>query len=81
MQTSSPSAIGATLVALREDEIAGPATSAAITYLNELFGRRGAPGIQMATRALRLAIPEEQIATLAPSFITRLLDSVASGGA
>jgi hypothetical protein len=81
MQTSSPSAIGATLAALREDEIAGPATSAAITYLNELFGRRGAPGIQMATRALRLAIPEAQIATLAPSFITRLLDSVASGRA
>lgn len=76
MQTTSPSEIGQKLAELRDHEMAGAATTAAITYLTELFGRRGAEGIRMATRALRLAIPEEQITALAPSFIERMLDSM-----
>jgi hypothetical protein len=48
------------------DPVAGPATESAIAYLAELFGRRGGEGIQMATRALRLAVPETQVTALNP---------------
>jgi hypothetical protein len=54
MQVTLPASVGATFVALLEHPIAGPPTAAAPRYLDELFGRRGRPGIQMAARALRV---------------------------
>jgi ribosomal protein L11 len=75
MQATSPGSIGKQLAELREDEIAGPATGAAAIYLTDLFGRRNGPGIQMAARALRLAVPEEQITVFATAYIEKMLDS------
>lgn len=79
MQTTSPSDIASRFVELRGHEIAGPATEAAITYLADLFGRRNGEGVQMAIRALRLAIPEAQVATLTTSYISRLLSALGEG--
>ena len=73
MQTTAPTEIGQRLAQLRRNGMAGSATDAAMTYLAELFGRRGDDGIQMATRALRLAITGAQITTLTTSYIERLL--------
>lgn len=75
MQVTSPATVGATLAGLREHPIAGLPTAAAITYLDELFGRRGRPGIQMAARALRVAIPEERIEAICVAYITALLEA------
>jgi hypothetical protein len=75
MQVTSPSTVGATLTGLREHPIAGPPTAAAITYLNELFGRRGRPGILMGARALRVAIPEERVDAICVAYITALLEA------
>lgn len=72
MQTTSPNDVAVRLVALREHETAGPVTKAAIGYLVGLFGRRNSEGVQMAVRALQLAIPEAQVATLAVNYIDRL---------
>jgi hypothetical protein len=72
MQTTSPTDVAAQLAALREHETAGPVTEAAIGYLVELFGRRNGEGMQMAIRALRVAIPEAQVETLAVNYIGRL---------
>ncbi len=72
MQTTLPTDVAARLVALREHEKARAVTEAAIGYLVELFGRRSGDGVQMAVRALQLAIPEEQVATLAVDYIGRL---------
>jgi ribosomal protein L11 len=72
MQTTSPTDVAARLGTLRQHDAAGPVTEAAIGYLIELFGRRNSVGVQMAVRALQLAIPEEQVATLATGFINRL---------
>jgi hypothetical protein len=72
MQTTSPNDIAARLADLRKHEIAGPVTDAAIGYLVELFGRRNGQGVQMAVRALRIATPEAQVATLATDYISRL---------
>lgn len=76
MQHTSPQEIALRLVALRSNTLAGPATTKAIAYLEELFGRRGAPGTAMAARALRLAIPETQVATLATGYIARLREAL-----
>lgn len=73
MQTTSPIDAADRLAGLRKHETAGVVTDAAIGFLVELFGRRNGEGVQMAVRALQLAIPEEQVATLAVDYIGRLM--------
>ncbi len=48
MQATVPAEIAATLAMLTKDDLAGPSTLDAIKYLDDLFGRRGRPGIDMA---------------------------------
>jgi hypothetical protein len=72
MQTTDPAAIGATLAALSGHPIAGGASTAAIAILDELFGRAGRPGIEMATRALRLAMPAASIEALCVAYTREL---------
>lgn len=72
MQVTSPTAVGGTLTALLGHSIAGPPTADAVGYLDELFARRGRPGIQMATRALRLGIPEEGVEAICVAYMTAL---------
>lgn len=73
MQTTSPRDVGATLAELGRHPLAGEPTEIALTYMSDLFGRRAGEGVAMAQRALRLAIPEAQVATLCVSFVERLL--------
>ena len=77
MQATSPVEVGTTLAQLRVHHLAGPATSAALGYLDELFGRRGRQGILMAARALRLALPEERVQALSVAYTGALLQTVA----
>jgi len=72
MQVTSPATVGSTLVGLLEHPIAGPPTTAALAYLDELFGRRGRPGIQMAARALRVGIPEERVEAICVAYVAAL---------
>jgi len=72
MQTTRPDEIAVTLSALAQDAIAGPPTIAALTYIEELFGRRGRPGIEMASRALRTAIPEERVQAICVAYVSAL---------
>lgn len=73
MQTTSPRNVGATLAELRRHPFAGEVTETALAYMSDLFGRRAGDGVTMAQRALRLAIPEDQVATLCISFSEQLL--------
>ena len=77
MQTADPATVGATLAVLTRDPVAGTASANALVFLDQLFGRRGRPGIEMATRALRLAMPQATIETLCVAY-TRELRRVAS---
>lgn len=74
MQTTSSSDVGATLIGLRNDELAGEPTETALDYMGQLFGRRTGEGVIMAQRALRLAIPEARITTLCLSFTGHLIE-------
>ncbi len=64
MQTTDPTDIMDTFATLIRDPIAGEPTTTALTYLEALFGTRGCPGIAMAQRALRTAMPPERIQAL-----------------
>jgi len=73
MQTASARKVGATLAGLRQDDLAGAPTETALRYVADLFGRRAGDGVAMAQRALRLAVPADQVATLCVSFTERML--------
>jgi hypothetical protein len=75
MQTTTPDEVAATLSALGQDAMAGPPSKDALIYIEQLFGRRGDPGIEMAVRALRAAMPEDRIQTLCTAYVAALLDA------
>lgn len=77
MQTTDPATIGSTLAVLTADPVAGSASTDALTFLDELFGRVGRPGIDMATRALQLAMPQASIETLCVAYTRELRRSEA----
>ncbi len=76
MQTAPVADVATSFRQLVDHPIAGPPTRLALAYLGELFGRRGRPGIQMAARALRLALTEQQVETVCVSYTLALLDSL-----
>jgi hypothetical protein len=81
MQVTSAREIGATLVRLCTDEVAGAVSTSAVAYIDELFGRRGRPRIQMAARSLRLGMPEERVEALAVAYTEALLRAVGDASA
>lgn len=79
MQTTSPREVGATFAALRAHSIAGPPSTDALAYLDRLFGSRAGQGIEMASRALRLGIPQSRVETLSTTYTATLLHSEGAG--
>ncbi|HEY5342286.1 MAG TPA: hypothetical protein VIJ66_01315, partial [Solirubrobacteraceae bacterium] len=75
MQTTNPDEVAITFIALGEDEVAGAPSKNALIYIEELFGRRGSTGIEMAARALRAAMPEDRIEALCVAYVAALLAS------
>lgn len=73
MQTTKPSEVGATLAALAADPMAGEVSAAAVGYLEMLFGRRGRPGIEMASRATRLAMPAARVEAICVAYTAAAL--------
>lgn len=73
MQATSADEVGSTLAGLCMHEIAGPVSRSALVYIDELFGRRGRVGIQMAVRALRLGMPEDRVGALSVAYTAALL--------
>lgn len=72
MQTGDPGEIGATLRVLEAHEVAATPTISAVGYIEEMFGRRAGPGIEMASRALRTAVPQERVQALCTGFVAAL---------
>jgi len=78
MQATSAAEVGASLAALRSSEVAGEVADVAVGNMSELFGRRGRPGVQMATRAMRLVMPAERVEVLILSYAQELLAAAGS---
>lgn len=73
MQATSPTAVAETMTMLKADPVAAASTDGGLRHLDGLFGRRGRPGIAMAARALRLAMPERRVETLCVAYVRALL--------
>ena len=73
MQATVPTEMAATLATLANDDLAGPTTLDAIGYLENLFGRRGRPGIDMAAEALRIAMPKDRVSALCVAYTGSVL--------
>lgn len=76
MQSTAPAEVARTLSGLREHETAGSPTDAAIGFIIELFGSRRGDGVQMAVRALRLAVPEARVAEYCAAYVSRLREAL-----
>jgi hypothetical protein len=72
MQTTRPADVAERMAQLRGDPLAGDVTATAIAQLDALFGRRGSPGILTAVRALRLAVPREEVVAVATAYVRTL---------
>jgi hypothetical protein len=72
MQATYASEVAATFATLQATDVAGYATAKAVTYLSDLFGRRGRPGIEMAIRATRLAVPPERVEAICVAYVSEL---------
>lgn len=80
MQTTQAKGIATTLSMLTSDQIAGATTGQAIIYLDELFGRRARPGIEMASRALRLAMDADTITVICTAYVSGIIDAMRKNG-
>lgn len=76
MQTTNPTAVGITLARLAAHPMAGPASAAALEHLEALFGRRGRPGIEMATNAMRLAVPAARVEAICIAYTAAMLQGM-----
>ncbi|MGH9307718.1 MAG: hypothetical protein ACRD0I_12665 [Acidimicrobiales bacterium] len=78
MQATSPRTVGTRIAGLCGDGLAGTVSTEAVGYLEELFGRRGRVGIQMAASALRLGLPEDRVEALSVAYTSVLVEVVRS---
>lgn len=76
MQTSDPRVIGRTMKRLEGYDVAREPTVMALSYLQNLFVRRGQPGIEMAVRGLRIALPADRVRALCVAFGTQLIEEI-----
>jgi hypothetical protein len=74
MQVASATTVGSTLAELCEHAVAGPPTVTAVSYIDELFGRRGRPGIEMAARSFGGAIPLARVEAVSVAYTATLRD-------
>jgi hypothetical protein len=74
MQTSDIASVATRLRDLERHAIAGPPTIAAMGYLADLFGRRNSAGVDLAARALRFVVPEDEVRTVCVRFTARLAE-------
>lgn len=72
MQVTAPATVASTFLDLLEHPIAGPPTVAGLGHLEQLFGRRGRPGVEMAARALRIGVPKARIEAICVGYVAEL---------
>lgn len=76
MRVTAPGSVAQTFVHLVDDSVAGCVSREAIGLLDQLFGRAGRPGVEMAKRALRLALSEQEVEALCVAYAQALVRAV-----
>ena len=75
MQSVPAAEVRNTLNALANDPMAGEPVRDGIVYLKGLFARRGRPGIEMAARAMRVAMDAATVEVICTSYMAQLDES------
>jgi hypothetical protein len=78
MRAEPPEVVGMRLRKIADDEIAGEAVRTGVDHIRKLFGRRRAPGVELAVRALASAVPAESVRDLAVAYVDGLISSYES---
>lgn len=73
MRTTDPVRVAETLRGLVEDPIAGAVSADGVAMLDVLFGRPGRRGVEMASEALRLAMPATEVEALCVAYTRELV--------
>jgi hypothetical protein len=72
MQTTVPYTLIPVFEKLLADPVAGTPTRDGLGYLRQLFGRRGRPGVTMASNALRIAMDPDTVEVICSAYIAQL---------
>jgi len=72
MQTVPIEQIAAAFETLLTDRRSAASTRDALQRLRPLFGAARSPGVQMASRALRVAVPETRVRAVCTGFVAAL---------
>lgn len=72
MGASSPAAVASTIERLMGDPTAAATTRVAVNRFEELFGRRAGAGIELASRALREAMPKDRVQAISLAYTQEL---------
>lgn len=78
MQSFAPDRVGPVLRQLLGHPSAGRPTAEALEAFAELFGTRAGIGIEMASRALRLAMPAERVRAISLAWEAELAEAIGS---
>jgi len=76
MQRCPSDRVGTVLGGLLQHPIAGAPTTEALVALIELFGTRNGIGIQMASRALQVAMPSERVRAICLAYVLALTEAI-----
>jgi ribosomal protein L11 len=78
MQTSPPQQLAPVFDILLADPVAGGPTLKALEVFRQLFGVRNGVGIEMAARALQVAMPEERVRAICLAYDAALAAAVSA---
>lgn len=72
MGAEPPEDVGARLAGIADDAVAGATVREGMRLMDELFGRRRSPGVDLAVEALASAMPEETVRAVATGYTQAL---------
>lgn len=76
MQARTPAQVGEMLIELSKHPSAGEPTRAAVERFDALFGSRAGTGIAMASRALRIGMPEDRVQAICLAYAGELKETL-----
>jgi hypothetical protein len=76
MQRCPPEQVGPVLRGLLRHPVAGGPTAEAVEAFGDLFGTRNGIGIEMASRALRVAMPAERVRAICLAYDSALANAI-----
>jgi hypothetical protein len=75
MQSTNPAEVADRLAHLANDSTASAVTRTALDHLENLFAHRNGVGVQMASRAMQIAIPTRRVEAVSVAYMAALTNT------